>query len=243
MSLIKNILAKFGYQLVRKQKSLETVSKNRAENFPLWLKEAEALGEDVNDYINRNVGNPLELLQKVVFPYLPAEASAVIEVGPGTGRFSRAIMDRIKANPHWKLYLLDHSQWIITFLTVYFEEYDNVYPILNDGLHVPVIDDNSTDLIFSNGVFIELNLSRFYTYCNDSYRVLKPGGHIIFNYIDLEFDQAWEHMKKFSENPRFSFSYFTSNVIDKVFLEKGFRLMNRALVGNSTYVVYQKPVE
>jgi SAM-dependent methyltransferase len=242
MSLIKNILAKFGYQIVRRQKNLESVNKNRAENFPRYYKEAEDLGEDVNDYINRNVGNPHELLEKVVFPYLPSDARVIIEVGPGTGRFSRAFIDRIKTNPHWKLYLLDHSQWIITFLTGYFEKYDNVYPILNDGLHVPEIDSNCADLIFSNGVFIELNLSRFYTYCNDSYKVLKPGGLVIFNYIDLEFDQAWEHMKKFSENPRFSFSYFTSNVIDKVFLERGFKLLSRALVGNSTYVVYQKPV-
>ncbi len=242
MSLIKNILAKLGYQLIRKQKDLDNISKNRAENFPKWYKEASEKGEDVNDYINRNVGNPMELLERVVFPYLPDKANTVIEVGPGTGRFSRVILEKIKKNPDYKLYLIDHSQWIITFLTGYFENDKNVVAILNDGLHVPDIGDNSTDIIFSNGVFIELNLSRFYTYCNDSYRVLKPGGYIIFNYIDLEFEQAWEHMKKFSENPRFSFSYFTSKVIDKVFLEKGFSLINRSLVGNSTYVVYQKAV-
>lgn len=129
----------------------------------------------------------------------------------------------------------------MTFLTQYFEKEDDVESIQNDGLSFPGIPDSCADLIFSNGVFIELNLSRFYTYCNESYRTLKPGGYLIFNYIDLEFDQAWEHMRKFSENPRFSFSYFTSSVIDRVFLEKGFRLVSRSLIGNSTYVVYQKP--
>jgi phospholipid N-methyltransferase len=241
MRLIKSILSKFGYQLVRKQKNLDNVSKNRAENYPRWFKEAEALGEDVNDYIIGISGNPLDVLEKVVFPYFTSNTSKVIELGPGTGRFTRAIIEKIKNNQDWELYLIDHSQWIVTFLTGYFEKYDNVHPILNDGLHYPEVYDNSIDIIFINGVFVELNLSRFYTYCNDSYRVLKPGGHLIFNYLDLEYEKGWEHMKKFSVNPDFSYSYYTSGVIDRLFLEKGFKLINRSPMGNSAYVVYKKP--
>ncbi len=241
MSIIKNILSKFGYQIVKKQPNLEGVSRNRAENFPKWLDEANAAGKDVNDFINSKVGNPTELLEKIVYPYFTDSTDTVIEVGPGTGRFSREILKKLEFRKGRKLFLVDHSQWIVTFLTQYFEKEDDVESIQNDGLSFPGIPDSCADLIFSNGVFIELNLSRFYTYCNESYRTLKPGGYLIFNYIDLEFDQAWEHMRKFSENPRFSFSYFTSSVIDRVFLEKGFRLVSRSLIGNSTYVVYQKP--
>ena len=241
MRLIKSIFSRLGYQLVRKQKDLGNVSKNRAENYPRWFEEAKALGEDVNDYIVRTTGNPLDVLDKIVFPYITSQTSAVIELGPGTGRFTREIIKKIEQNPNWKLYLIDHSQWIVTFLTGYFEKYDRVYPILNDGLHYPSIQDNSIDMIFINGVFVELNLSRFYTYCNESYRVLRPGGYLIFNYLDINYEKGWEHMKKFSVNPDFSYSYFTGETIDKMFIGKGFKLINRSPLGNSAYVVYQKP--
>jgi phospholipid N-methyltransferase len=241
MNIIKRLLNRFGYQLISKQYDIDKISKNRAENFPKWLEEAKAKGVDVNVYINEKVGDPKELLDRIVFPYIGEDAKVVIEVGPGTGRFASVFIDKIKKRPGWKFYMIDHSQWIITFLTLYFSEEENVLPILNDGLHFPKISNNCADLVFSNGMFIELNLSRFYTYCSESFRTLKSGGYLIFNYIDLEYDEAWEHMKKFSENPKFSFSYYTSKIVDKVFLEKGFELINRSLIGNSTYVVYRKP--
>ncbi len=239
--MIKKILDRFGFYFFRKQTDLNKVSKNRAENFPKWLEEANSAGVDVNDYINSKVGNPKELLDRIAFPYLTNEANTILKVGPGTGRFAREFIEVIKERKGWKIYLIDHSTWAITFLTKYFAHYENVVPILNDGLHFPGVKDNSVDMIFSNGVFIELSLPRFYTYCNESFRTLKPGGYLIFNYIDLEYDKAWEHMHKFSENPKFSFSYHSSKAVDRIFLEKGFRLVNRSLIGNSTYVVYQKP--
>lgn len=97
MSIIKNILSKFGYQIVKKQPNLEGVSRNRAENFPKWLDEANAAGKDVNDFINSKVGNPTELLEKIVYPYFTDSTDTVIEVGPGTGRFSREILKSLSS--------------------------------------------------------------------------------------------------------------------------------------------------
>lgn len=241
MSLVKKVLSRMGYQLVRKQGNLEKVSRNRAENFPKYLDEATALDQDVNDYINSRVGRPDELLNIVVYPNLSKNANIFIEIGPGTGRFAREVLKWMEGNDGFKIYLVDHSKWIITFLSDYFERDDKVIPLLNEGISLSGIESGCADMVFANGVFIELNLSRFYSYCNEAYRTLKPGGHLIFNYLDLNYDLAWEHMKKNSVNPNFSFSYFTGEVIDSIFLGKGFVLKSRDIVGNSSYVVYTKP--
>lgn len=243
MISVKRVLSRFGYQIIRKQANLDKISKKLAENFPRYLKEAEANGEDVNDYINRNVGNPKQLIERIVTPYIGSGRSCdcIIEIGPGTGRFSRELANFLSDGKDSSLYLFDHSNWLITFLTRYFESNQKIKPVQNDGLHLPLLESNSADLVFANGVFIELNLARIYTYCKDSYKVLKPGGYFIFNYLDLDFQEAWDHMKKSSENPVFSFTYFTGLIIDRLFLEEGFEFEKRSLIGQSAYVVYRKP--
>src|SRR5215216_2960916 len=109
----------------------DRVLSEKPEGFPGHLEEARRLGIDVNDYEENHLGwYPAQpLLEATTFPYL-REDSIVCEVGPGTGRFSRLIMPRI---PQGQLHLVDHSPWMVRFLTSYFQGHSQVRVHLGDG--------------------------------------------------------------------------------------------------------------
>ncbi len=239
--LIKNIFDRFGYDIKKKKQEVSKVSTRKAEGFPEWLRNADEAGMDVNDYICSKMGSPVPTLEMFVFPYLKGIKDPVfVEIGIGTGRWSRDIADGLRKYGNWKLYLIDHSPWIINFLTIYFEKEKNIIPLLNDGKTLPIDINESVDIIFSNGTFIEFNLQTIYAFCREFKRIIKKGGYAIFNYIDVDTDVGFNHMKGQSEQLSSCFSYHNTATIDRIFNDAGFELIKRQVLGNSTYVVYRK---
>src|SRR5687768_278604 len=88
----------------------DRVLSEKPEGFAGYLQAAQRLGMDVHDYEERELGwyRALALLEATAFPHLLPEW-IVCEVGPGTGRFSRHIADRLE---HGELHLVDHSPWM-----------------------------------------------------------------------------------------------------------------------------------
>lgn len=90
MILMKKCVLKqlfsFGYKVRRKHPSLPT---DTAEGFPDYLKEAQKLGMDVNDYEEKQLGwlEALPILEEFVFPYLNSNA-LVYEIGTSCDVFS-----------------------------------------------------------------------------------------------------------------------------------------------------------
>lgn len=239
--LIKKIFDSFGY-VIRKQKHEEDkVSTRKAEGFPEWLRQADEAGIDVNDYICSKMGSPLHTLEKFVFPYLKEINDPVFcEIGTGTGRWSRDIAGELRKNKEWKLYLIDHSPWIINFLVTYFEKDKNIIPLLNNGKNLPIKEDRSVDVIFSTGTFIEFNLQTIYSYCCEFKRLIKKNGYAIFNYMDIDTLVGFNHMKGQIEKLNSCFSYHSKATIDKIFNDAGFELILRQVFGESSYVVFRK---
>lgn len=239
--LIKKIINGLGYDLVSRNTDLENISKKKAEGFPEWLKNSQEAGMDVNDYINSRMGTPMETLEKIFTPYLIGmKAPVVIEIGTGTGRWSREIARFLKRSESWKLYLVDHSQWIITFLQQYFKNETNIVPMLNDGMNLPRIEKESVDIVFSTGTFIEFTLQQIYSFCRDFNAVVKKSGYVIFNFIDPDSSDGWQHMKNESFNIDSCFIYHTSSTIDKVLEDCGFEPVSKEIIGKSTYAVFRK---
>lgn len=241
--LIKNIFGRFGYELRKKRKEITKVSTRKAEGFPEWLRKAEEAGMDVNDYICSKMGSPVPTLEMFVFPYLKGIKDPVFcEIGIGTGRWSRDIAEELRKNGDWKLYLIDHSPWIINFLANYFEKEKNIIPLLNDGLTLPIEESRSVDIAFSNGTFIEFNLPTICSFSLEFKRVLKKNGYAIFNYIDIDSEVGYKHMAGQSEVLNSCFTYHNASTIDRIFTDAGFELIVRQVLGNSTYVVFRKIV-
>ncbi len=224
------VAALFSKDIIKKS-SLQT-------QFSGFLKKANKHNMDINDWIEKNEGwqNALPILKKAVFPYLK-ENPVVCEIGAGTGRFARHISKKLGKG---RIILVDHSAWVISFLSDYFKSDPRITTYLNDGKSLRAIKDSSVDLIFCNGTFIELKLSFFYLYSKEFHRVLKKGGYCIFNYFDTTAPGIWSHIKKWSVELVGYFTYHAPEIIDKIFISAGFEIVQRYNINESTYIVIKK---
>jgi SAM-dependent methyltransferase len=212
----------------------DRVLSEKPEGFPGYLDAATRLGMDVNDYEETRLGwQPAqELLEATTFAHLQSD-SIVCEVGPGTGRFSRLILDRI---PDGQLHLVDHSAWMVRFLGRYFESKPNVRVYLGDGQSLPFAEDAWVDIVFIAGTIIALKLGTIQRYAVDCARVLKPGGLLIFDYIDPTTTEGWQHLHTEGRRLPDVYTYHSPEVIDRVVAEAGFEDFQRHQLGKSTYL-------
>lgn len=206
------------------------------EGFDNYYEYAKKLGLDVNDYIENELHWPfaLPILEKVVFPFLK-ENSTVCEIGPGTGRHARHIASYINEG---SLHLFDHSSWLQQFLKNYFKDKNNVFVHDSNGQKIDM-EDNSVDLIFSNGTFIELKLGAIFLMAKEFARISKPGGIVVFDYIDISRPEVWEELESLSKLPN-CYTYHCHKTIDKLFLNENFIKIKEYTKSKSTYVTYQK---
>jgi SAM-dependent methyltransferase len=223
------VLRPFGYEVRDK------VLSERPEGFPGYLAQATRLGMDVNDYEEQRLGwrLPRPTLDEVLYPYLRAD-SAVCEIGPGTGRWSRHILERI---PDGELHLVDPSRWMVRFLSHYFAARPNVHAHISDGQSLPFAQAESLDAIFSANTFVELKLGVIYVYARDFARVLKPGGHVVIDYIDPTTDEGWQHLLTQGPDMAGVYTFHAPETIDRVFDWVGLNIERRYQVGKSTFVV------
>jgi ubiquinone/menaquinone biosynthesis C-methylase UbiE len=220
-------LRPFGYEV------RDRVLSEKPEGFPGYLEAAHARGMDVNDYEERELGwYPAEtLLAATLFEHLRPE-SVVCEVGPGTGRFSRDILPRI---PHGQLHLVDHSPWMVRFLQGYFRGQRNVVVHLGDGLSLPIPGAEWADVVFIAGTVIALKLGVIQHYAEEFARVLKPGGVLVFDYLDPTTEDGWAHLHTEGRRLADVYTYHAPEVVDRVFAEAGFEAFERQQLSKSTY--------
>jgi len=216
----------------------DRVLSEKPEGFPGYLEQARRLGMDVNDYEEAQLGwyPALPLLEATTFPHLRAD-SVVCELGPGTGRFSRLILPHI---PGGELHLVDHSAWMVRFLSSYFRYQPQISVHLGDGFSLPFDRDAWMDLVFVAGTIIALKLGTIQRYALEFARVLKPGGVVVFDYLDPTTTDGWSHLH--SEGTRLPdvYTYHAPEIIDRVFAEAGFEGFERQQLGKSTYFIGRK---
>jgi ubiquinone/menaquinone biosynthesis C-methylase UbiE len=226
------VLSTIGYEL------RDRVLSERPEGFPGYLEAAQRLGMDVNDYEEQQLGwrLPRPTLDEIVFPYL-TETSIVCEIGPGTGRWSRHIVERI---PNGELHLVDASPWMVRFLRSYFRQLPNVHAHLSNGQSLPFVRDGWMDLIFSANTLVELKLGVIYHYALHFARVLKPGGYVVVDYVDPTTDEGWLHLQTQGLDMAPVYTFHAPEVIDRVFHTAGFTTERRYQVGKSTFVIARR---
>jgi SAM-dependent methyltransferase len=226
------LLRPLGYEL------RDRVLTERPEGFAGYLQAAIAAGMDVNDYEEQCLGwrLPRPTLDEIVYPYLRPD-SQVCEIGPGTGRWSRHILEQI---PHGELHLVDPSPWMVRFLNGYFAAQPAVSAHVNDGRSLPFERAGWLDVIFSANTFVELKLGVIYLYARDFARCLKPGGYAVVDYIDPTTREGWEHLTTQPTDMAPVYTFHAPQVINQVLETSGLTLERRYRVGKSTFVVARR---
>ncbi len=226
------VLAPLGYEL------RDILLRERPEGFAGYLDAASQAGMDVNDYEEQRLGwrLPRPTLDEVAYPYLRPD-SAVCEIGPGTGRWSRHLLEQI---PHGELHLVDPSPWMIRFLDNYFARAPNVHAHVNDGQSLPFERGAWLDLVFSANTFVELKLGVIWLYARDFARVLKHGGYAVVDYVDPTTAEGWQHLVTQPPDMAPVYTFHAPDMIDRVFQSAGLTIERRHQVGKSTFVVARR---
>ena len=216
----------------------DRILSEKPEGFPGYVEAARRLGMDVNDYEEQQLGwYPAQaLLEATTVRYLRPD-SVVCEIGPGTGRFSRHIVPRIPAG---QLHLVDHSPWMVRFLADYFRGQSAVRVHLGDGHSLPLPQSSWMDLVFVAGTIVALKLGTIHLYAREFARVLKPGGVVVFDYIDPTTAEGWTHLETEGHRLADVYTYHAPEIIDRVFADAGFSEFARQQFGKSTYFTATK---
>jgi SAM-dependent methyltransferase len=166
------LLHRFGVQLVP-----DRAEKPWDEEFAGWIAEAKASGLDPNDVGDREWrGNALENARRHLFPRIGAH-SVVLELGPGSGRYTRHVLPRCR-----EMILVDSSALVCDWLDEYLRGKGRfqIHQI-NRPLFAQVAD-RSVDFGFANGVFEHIDPDEIDFFLQEFYRVLKPGAALWFNF-------------------------------------------------------------
>jgi ubiquinone/menaquinone biosynthesis C-methylase UbiE len=96
--------------------------------------------------------------------------SEVLEIGPGHGRWSSLLPNRIPAG---NLHLVDLSPSCIEFCKKLLENFRNVKYYVNDGKALPGIAEGSIDFVWSFDSFVHIEEPEVRSYAKELYRVMK----------------------------------------------------------------------
>ena len=165
--------------------------------------------EDYRKLVDRLVGsNPIEeamtlaiggndafgdLELAILDTYGLTEDSYVIDVGCGSGRLTRRFAKMAKVR-----YLgTDVNERLIAFAQMTAKRSDFRYALV-DSTRIPE-QDNQADLVAFFSVGTHMMNEEFYLYLGEARRVLKPGGRIVFSFLDIQTPQGRSVMTQTAE--------------------------------------------
>ena len=183
VKMLNRVLAPWGAQLVR---TYSNQDKDWDGTFLEALKRQQAEGIDPNSHLDQVWGKP-----DWVHHYEPLirQGDTVCEVGPGLGRWTNPIVDRVK-----KLYLVDYSRHVCQFWR---EKNDPRFVVVHSGnSRMPQIPDASVDFAMSWDVFVHMNIEQIYGFLQEFSRILRPGGKAMIDHLCIMNADAVKWFKK-----------------------------------------------
>jgi len=110
------------------------------------------------------------LVEHVLIPNVSL-GSRVLEIGPGGGRWTEALVESAK-----HLTLIDLTPKCIDLCKERFKNYKHIDYFVNDGKDISFIPSDSIDCIWSWDVFVHVSATDIRDYMRQFERVLSPGG-------------------------------------------------------------------
>jgi SAM-dependent methyltransferase len=117
------------------------------------------------------------LIEDVLKRWIPA-GEAVLEIGPGAGRWSEVLLDRAR-----RLVVVDVSERPLELCRQRFG-CDRVKYVLSSGNDIPGVADASVDAVWSFDVFVHIAPGDQAAYLSEVARVLAAGGVAVIHHSD-----------------------------------------------------------
>jgi SAM-dependent methyltransferase len=224
----------------------QTVSPRRRwdDQFLEWIAEAEQQDRDPNDIADARWGDVRHLIERYYLPYLRPEA-VVLELGPGTGRVTRHIVDRCG-----RLILVDFSEVVVNWIGCYLTSKGkrNFTAIHIRDCRLDPIPDESIHLAIADGVFHHIDLEDIHRYLAAFKRVLVPGAPLVINFVNLTAPEGYAKFRLHADrtDTRDVFRWHHPEVMELLFERLGFERIEfhheRVLAGDFVcYVTARKP--
>lgn len=179
--------------------SIGTVLHNRVDYQTTWDDAAATLDEarvavagsiDLDTYRESGQTTADDIAREVGLQ----PSDRVLEIGCGTGRVGRWLAERCAT---WTG--TDVSRRMIDHATEAVAGFRNVSFVLLNGYDLSGVDDESQHVVYSSAVFCHLDEWDRYRYVKEAYRVLRPGGRIWFDNINLLSEVGWDIFEELSK--------------------------------------------
>jgi SAM-dependent methyltransferase len=110
-----------------------------------------------------------------------APGMRMLDLGCGAGRFTRHVAPVVG-----EVVCVDSSRMLLKEARVQLSDHPNVSYVQNRGWTLPGVEEESIDLVFSQGVFGFIGPREFVAFATETRRVLRPGGVFLFSAYTLE---------------------------------------------------------
>jgi len=187
--------------------------------FLRWITEAAESGVDPNDVgdvdWNRNA---FERASRYLFSHVTPD-SVVLELGPGTGRYTRHVLPRCR-----EMILVDYSKVVCDWLRRYLQGKGRIQIHHIDKPAFSLVPDGSVDFAFAYGVFEHIDNDETDFFLQEFFRVLKPGGAVWFNFDNFMSPGggAWFKNEKVRAGERRLFRFYHPEFLQKMAELRGF---------------------
>jgi ubiquinone/menaquinone biosynthesis C-methylase UbiE len=166
----------------------------------------------------------------------------VLEIGCGIGRVGQCLARRCR---RW--IGADVSPHMLGFAAERLREFSNVEFIELPGNDLSPIPDSSIDFVYSTVVFMHLESWDRYAYVEEAFRVLRPGGKLYVDNVDLCSDEGWaifETHRRFplAERPDHITVCSTSQELQEYLKRAGFEAIESQAGAELIAVWGRKPV-
>jgi SAM-dependent methyltransferase len=150
-------------------------------------------GEIDEDVYSRSAVHTIDMLKRHV-GIRPEDV--VLEIGAGVGRVGAALAPLCR---EW--IGVDVSENMVRHIRRRLAGLSNVRAIATNGFDLGAIPSESVDVVYCTVVFMHLDEWERFAYVSEGYRVLKPGGRMLVDNVNLLSDEGWAFFQQHCELP------------------------------------------
>jgi ubiquinone/menaquinone biosynthesis C-methylase UbiE len=185
------------------------------------------MGEDTRNTLQTTVGVGPE--------------DVVLEIGAGVGRVGAALA------PICKEWIgVDVAENMLGHIRQRLAAFDNVRAVATSGFDLAAVPDASVDLVYSTVVFMHLEEWDRYNYIKEGFRILRPGGRMLVDNVDITTDSGWKFFEEHCAIPPFErpaqiSKTSTPQELETYFRRAGFEAIEQAHVNLWIITFGRKP--